>query len=97
MPDQRSTTDQLQALYALANRNGLYDAADVVRGWLDDRARFRAERSGQPVPKPTQVFDPAKVRELVAAAKAVCDGTFTAWTIARLGNAVLALRDGEGE
>lgn len=29
--DQRSLTDQLLALYALANRNGLYDAADYVR------------------------------------------------------------------
>jgi hypothetical protein len=31
MPDQRSVTDQLQALIALAHQNGLYDAADWLR------------------------------------------------------------------
>jgi hypothetical protein len=34
MPDQRSVTDQLADLYVLANRWGLYDAAD----WLKVRA-----------------------------------------------------------
>ena len=32
---QYSTTEQLENLYVLANQNGLYDAADVVRRYLD--------------------------------------------------------------
>lgn len=35
MNDQRSLTDQLETLYGLANKNGLYDAADWLRAKLD--------------------------------------------------------------
>lgn len=35
MPDQRSTFDQLLTLRELANKNGLYDAADWLKGRLD--------------------------------------------------------------
>jgi hypothetical protein len=35
MNDLRSTTDQLQDLYWIANQVGLYDAADLIRGILD--------------------------------------------------------------
>ena len=31
MPDQRSVTDQMQTLIGLANKAGLYDAADWIR------------------------------------------------------------------
>ena len=43
MPDQRSVTDQLQTLLGLANKNGLYDAAD----WLKQRMETE-----EPVPEP---------------------------------------------
>lgn len=39
MNDQRSLMDQLETLYGLANKNGLYDAADWLRLKLD---RMRA-------------------------------------------------------
>lgn len=38
MPDQRSTTDQLITLHALANEHKLYDAADALKnliGWSE--------------------------------------------------------------
>ena len=38
MNDQRSTTDQLQSLIELANKNGLYDAADWVKTRLENPA-----------------------------------------------------------
>jgi|WetSurMetagenome_2_1015567.scaffolds.fasta_scaffold485985_3 hypothetical protein len=37
--DQRSVEDQLKELILLANHNGLYDAADWVRGRLEDSLR----------------------------------------------------------
>lgn len=55
MPDQRSLTDQLTSLYALANKHGMYDAADFVRAMKDK----------VPPSAPAQVFDPGKVRELL--------------------------------
>lgn len=39
MPDQRSVTDQLRDLIIHANRQGMYDAADVLQGLL--RPEFR--------------------------------------------------------
>jgi hypothetical protein len=45
MPDQRSVTDQLKTLLELANKNGLYDAAD----WLKQRMPKADE---EPVPEP---------------------------------------------
>jgi len=35
MPDQRSTYDQLLDLLELATQNGLYDAADWLKGHLN--------------------------------------------------------------
>ena len=35
MNDQRSTYDQLLDLITLANKHGLYDAADWIRGQMD--------------------------------------------------------------
>jgi hypothetical protein len=35
MPDQRSLTDQLKALIPVANQQGLYDAADYLRGVVE--------------------------------------------------------------
>jgi len=34
MPDQRSVTDQLRDLVIMANRSGMYDAADLVQTLL---------------------------------------------------------------
>lgn len=34
---QDSTNSQLRELYAVANRFGLYDAADVIRNMLDKK------------------------------------------------------------
>jgi hypothetical protein len=39
MNDQRSVTDQLQDLITLANKNGLYDAAD----WVQSRMKVPTE------------------------------------------------------
>ena len=44
MPDQRSLYDQLKDLYVLANRNGLYDAADYVRTVVERMDRAQAQR-----------------------------------------------------
>jgi hypothetical protein len=32
---QASVLDQMEALWPIANREGLYDAADFIRGWID--------------------------------------------------------------
>ena len=37
MPDQRSTTDQLRDLLKIANKRGMYDAADVITKLLDGK------------------------------------------------------------
>ena len=42
MNDQRSLSDQLTELYALANRNGLYDAADFVRDCIGKASRIKS-------------------------------------------------------
>lgn len=34
-PDQRSLTDQLKDLMAIANREKMYDAADFLRNYLE--------------------------------------------------------------
>lgn len=46
MNSQRSLTDQLRELYALANRNGLYDAADFVLAHADRIDRTELEEAG---------------------------------------------------
>jgi hypothetical protein len=43
---QGSTLDQLRELYRLANLNGLYDAADVVRGFIERCDKRTAVRHG---------------------------------------------------
>lgn len=50
MNDQRSLTDQLETLYGLANKNGLYDAADWLRQRLDQKLQ------AAPPPKPARSF-----------------------------------------
>ena len=42
VPDQRSVTDQLNELVLLANRNGLYDAADWLRERLEEASASQA-------------------------------------------------------
>lgn len=37
LPNQRSVTDQLETLRQIANKEGLYDAADFLRTWLETR------------------------------------------------------------
>ena len=45
--DQRSLTDQLKALIPVANRQGLYDAADFLRGIVERTEA--AERTVDPM------------------------------------------------
>ena len=54
MNDQRSTIDQLETLYAIANKNGLYDAADVVRGLLEARRHSQASAAEQRINEKAQ-------------------------------------------
>lgn len=41
MPDQRSVTDQLKDLVVLANRRGLYDAADWIQSRLQKHNEYK--------------------------------------------------------
>ena len=42
MPDQRSTTDQLRDLVIMANRAGMYDAADAIQNLLRPENRVNS-------------------------------------------------------
>jgi hypothetical protein len=52
MNDQRSVTDQMRDLVQLANRNGLYDAADWVNRFFPWPDQPPADPTGEPTTIP---------------------------------------------
>lgn len=60
-PDQRSTDDQMRDLYRLAVEHGMYDAADVVKRWLQPRTALHHinGNSYDNRPENLEVVDPA--------------------------------------
>ena len=51
--DQRSVTDQLKELMILANKHGLYDAADWLKSTLEGQNQYQSTPS-DPTPQGVQ-------------------------------------------